>query len=237
EIELEDAQVTFREPASIEDIVVSEGRPVMGESRRFEFGIERVLDNNSSIEANAFFDTTVGRGIGLIGMPLVGAGQGFNQFVGEQNGNAQGVRIVYSRRIGSRFSTAGGYSFGTGQRLSADAISDPSELFETAVFHTVFGQFEADLKTGTNVKTIFRLSPDATVFAIDPFRGRLAIYDPSLSVMVTQNLPTLGLPIRAEATVDARNLFDFHAGVAGEEGGVRISSQRRMLRGGILVRF
>ena len=37
----------------------------MNKSSRFEFGIERVLDNRSSIEANVFFDTTVGRGVGL----------------------------------------------------------------------------------------------------------------------------------------------------------------------------
>ena len=46
----------------------------------------------------------------------------------------------------------------------------------------------------------------------------MAIYDPSLSVMVTQSLPTLGLPIRAEAIIDARNLFDYQTGVNGEEG-------------------
>ena len=105
------------------------------------------------------------------------------------------------------------------------------------LFQSFFGQFEADLKTGTNVKTIFRLSPQATVFAIDPFQGRLAIYDPSLSILVTQNLPTLGFPFHAEAVVDARNLFGFQTGVSGEEGTLRMNSQGRMLRGGILVRF
>ncbi len=93
------------------------------------------------------------------------------------------------------------------------------------------------MKTGTQVKTIFRLSPQATVFAIDPFQGRLAIYDPSLSVLVTQSLPNLGLPIRAEAIVDARNLFDFQTNVSNEEGTLQLNSQRRTFRGGILVRF
>ena len=87
------------------------------------------------------------------------------------------------------------------------------------------------------MRTIFRFSPDATIFAIDPFRGRVAIYDPSLSVMVTQSLPSLGLPIRAEATLDARNLFDQQTAVSGDEGMLRLTGQRRMLRGGILVRF
>ena len=33
-----------------------------------------------------------------------------------------------------------------------------------------------------------RFSPNATVFAIDPFAGRLGVYDPSLSIQVTQDL-------------------------------------------------
>ena len=93
------------------------------------------------------------------------------------------------------------------------------------------------MKTGTQVKTIFRLSPQATVFAIDPFQGRLAIYDPGLSVLVTQSLPNWGLPIRAEAIVDARNLFDFQTNINSEEGSLKLNSQGRTLRGGILVRF
>jgi hypothetical protein len=55
--------------------------------------------------------------------------------------------------------------------------------------------------------------------------------------LVTQSLPTLGLPIRAEAIVDARNLLDFQTGVSSEEGSLRLNSGRRMLRGGISVRF
>ena len=101
----------------------------------------------------------------------------------------------------------------------------------------LFGQLEADLKTGTNVKTIFRLSPEATVFAIDPFQGRLTIYDPGLSVLVTQQIPTWGLPIHAEAIIDARNLFDFRNGVFGDEGSLRLNSGGKAIRGGILVRF
>lgn len=237
EIELEDAQVIFREPVAVEDVLIDSGRPQLNKSSRFEFGIERVLDNRSSIEANAFFDTTFSRGVGLVSMPFDSSSSGFNEFVGNQQGGAQGVRVVYSRRISGRLSASGGYSFGTGQRLSAAQVSNPAELFEEAVFQTVFGQFEADLHNGTNVKTIFRLSPQATVFAIDPFQGRLAIYDPSLSILVTQNLPTLGLPFTAEAIVDARNIFDFQTGAAGEDGLLKLSGNRRMIRGGILVRF
>jgi hypothetical protein len=237
-IQLEDEPVTFTDPVAVEDIVVQSGKPQMNKSRRIEFGIERVLDNKSSIEANAFFDTTLGRGVGLTNTPFDSLdGSGFSEFVSNQQGRSQGLRVVYSRRLSGRFSTAAGYAFGTGQKLSADGITNPANLFDNGFFQSVFGQFEADLKTGTNVKTIFRLSPQATIFAIDPFQGRLAIYDPTLSVLVTQALPNLGLPFHAEAVVDARNLFGLQTGVATEDGTLRLNSQGRALRGGILVRF
>ena len=237
-IELEDAQVMFRDPAVMQDFVVENEKPQMNKSRRFEFGIERVLDNKSSIEANAFFDATLGRGVGFTSQPFDALdSEGFGEFTGNQQGKAQGVRVVYSRRLSGRFSTSAGYSFGSGQRISEEGLTNPAELFQQDYFQSFYGQFEADLKTGTNVRTIFRLSPQATVFAIDPFQGRLAIYDPGLSIMVTQSLPTLGLPFHAEAVVDARNLFGFRTGVSGEEGGLRLNSQQRALRGGILVRF
>lgn len=236
-IDLEDTQVAFEEPVAVDDLVVENGRPQLNKSRRFEFGIERVLDNNSSIEANAFFDLTPGRGVGLANLPFDAIGGEFSEFVGNQQGRAQGLRVVYNRRINGTFSTAAGYSFGNGQKLSGQPLTNPSNIFDSGFFQSFFGQVEADFSTGTNVRTVLRLSPQATVFAIDPFQGRLAIYDPSLSVLVTQNLPTLGLPFHAQAVVDARNIFDFQTGIATEDGVLRVNSQRRALRGGILVRF
>jgi hypothetical protein len=218
--------------------VTVNGKPKLNKSSRFEFGIERVLDNNSSIEATAFFDLTAANGVGLTNVPLdTLEGTGFGEFVANQQGRAQGLRVVYNRRLGSILSAAAGYSFGTGQKISARGLTNPAQFFDSGLFQSVFGQLSADFDTGTNVKTIFRLSPQATVFAIDPFQGRLAIYDPSLSVLVTQDLPTLGLPFHAQAMVDARNVFGFQNGIATEDGILRVNSQQRVLRGGILVRF
>ena len=237
-MDLEGESVAFTEPVSVEDLFVVNGKPQMNKSRRLEFGVERILDKNSSIEANVFFDSTLSRGVGLnsFAFDTLG-GDGFSEFTSNQQGNASGVRVVYNRRISGVFSTSAGYAFGNGKKLSRSAITNPSNVFESDFFQSFFAQLAADLKTGTSVKTVFRLSPQATVFAIDPFRGRLAIYDPGLSVLVTQSLPTFGLPIRAEAVVDARNLFDFQAGVFANEGTLKVNAQRRMLRGGIQVRF
>jgi hypothetical protein len=236
-IELEGTQVLFREPFAVQDFVVENDKPQLNKSTRFEFGVERILDNSSSVEANVFFDFTSGRGVGLINMPIGFLGNEADKFVANQQGKAQGLRVVYSRRFNGIFSTSAGYSFGNGQKVSEQAITNPANVFENDYFQTVFGQVDADLRTGTHVKTVFRLSPQATVFAIDPFQGRMTIYDPGLSVVVTQSLPTLGLPIRAEAILDGRNLLDFQTGINGEDGSLKLTSQRRMFRGGIMVRF
>lgn len=235
-VELEDTSVVFREQLAPPVVAIEDGKAVMNKSRRLEFGIERILDSRSSVEATAFFDSVAGRGVGLVNLPFSTLSPE-NTFVANQQGKTQGVRIVYSRRFNGIFSASAGYSFGKGQKLSPAALTNPAEVFVDDFFQSFVGQVNASLSTGTRVKTIFRLSPDATVFAIDPFQGRLAIYDPSLSVLVTQTLPTLGLPIRAEAVIDARNLLDTQTGVNGEEGGLRLNSQRRILRGGISVRF
>jgi hypothetical protein len=235
---MEGRSVAFTEPMSVEDLFVVNGRPRMNKSSRLEFGIERVLDNRSSIEVNAFLDTTAGRGVGLYSFALDTLdGTGFGEFVANQLGHATGLRLVYSRRLNGTLTTHVGYSFGKGQKISEIASKNPSDVFENDFFHSFFAELVADFKTGTNVKTVLRLSPEATVFAIDPFQGRLAIYDPGLSVLVTQSLPSLGLPIRAEAIVDARNIFDFQSGTFTDDGGIRANAQRRMVRGGIQVRF
>lgn len=237
-IDLEGESIGFSEPVSVDDLVLAGGKPKINKSRRLEFGIERVIDNRSSVEANAFFDTILRRGVGLNSLPFDTLGNdGFGEFVVNQQGTTQGIRVVYTRRLNELFTATAGYSAGSGQKLSAAAITDPLHVFEGAFFQSVFGQLAVDLKTGTSVKTIFRLSPQATVFAIDPFKGRLAIYDPGLSILVTQNLPTFGLPLRATAILDARNIFDFQTGISGEDGSLKLTGLQRMLRGGIQVRF
>lgn len=237
-VDLEGADITFRDPVAVDDLVVANNKPQMNKSTRFEVGLERVLDNRSSVEMNAFFDATLGRGVGLNSIAFDTLdGNGLGDFVANQQGRSEGVRVVYSRRLSGPLTASAGYSFGRGQKLSAKAFTDPSDVFETSFFQSFFGQLTANLNSGTNIKTVFRLSPAATVFAIDPFKGRLAIYDPGLSVIITQSIPTLGLPFRAEAVLDGRNLLDFQSGIRSRDGGLRLSSQNRMLRGGILVRF
>jgi hypothetical protein len=235
----EGGEVIFRQPVA-QPIAFVGGRAVMGQSRRLEFGVERVLDNRSNVEATAFMDLTSGRGVGLMANSL-SAFSGDNAAemlsVANQEGSARGIRVVYSRRLNRVWSASAGYSFGRGQKLSADGITNPSELFNNGLFQSGAVQVAGDWSTGTHVQTVFRFSPQATVFAIDPFAGRLAVYDPSLSIQITQDLPTFGLPVRAQAVIDARNLLDFQSRASNGETVLEVCPTGRSVRGGISVRF
>ena len=235
----EEGDVIFRQMQA-QPVAFVSGRAVMGRSRRLEFGVERALDNRSSVEATAFLDMTSGRGVGLFASPLSafsGDASAALSSVANQQGSARGLRAVYSRRLSHVWSASAGYSFGRGQKLSPRGITNPAEIFDSGFFQSMAIQLAGDWSRGTHVQTVFRFSPEATVFAIDPFAGRLAVYDPSLSIQVTQDLPTFGLPVRAQAVIDARNLLDIHARTNDGATMLRIGPNGRALRGGILLRF
>ncbi|HET9479516.1 MAG TPA: carboxypeptidase-like regulatory domain-containing protein [Pyrinomonadaceae bacterium] len=235
----ENEQVVFRRQA-LRPVAFVDGQAVVERSHRLEFGVERVLDNSSNVEATAFFDTTSGRGVGLLSSPATAfsghAGDTFAS-VANQQGSSRGVRVVYTRRLNRVWTASAAYAFGRGQRLSGAGFTSPAELFENGLFQTAALQLGAGFRSGTQVRTVFRFSPEATVFAIDPFAGRLGVYDPSLSIQVTQDLPSFGLPVRAEAILDARNLLD--AQIASDNGEfiTFVGNGRRSVRGGISVRF
>jgi hypothetical protein len=235
----EGLQVPFRD-AGRRPVAYVDGRAVMDRSHRLEFGVERVIDNRSSLEGAAFFDTTLDRGVGLLNTPMTAfsgvTGQTFID-VANQQGASRGIRLVYTRRLSRMWTASGGYSFGRGQRLASGDISQPAGIFAGGLFQTAAFQLAADLGTHTNIRTVLRFSPNATVFAIDPFAGRLAVYDPSLSVQVTQELPSFGLPVRAEAIIDARNLLDVQPSTENGEVLTQLSTSRRSVRGGISLRF
>jgi Carboxypeptidase regulatory-like domain len=237
--EFEDSQIIFREPEST-PVAYVDGRAVMERSSRLEFGVERVLDNESSVEATAFIDMTSNRGLGLFSEPLSAfSGEGGASLlnVANQEGAARGLRVVYTRRVSRILNASAGYAVGRGQQLSTKGLTNPSELFENGFFQTAAFEMNANLDTGTRVRTVFRFSPRATVFAIDPFAGRVAVYDPSLSILITQELPTFGLPVRAQAVLDARNLLDTQTSTEDGETYMSVDAARRSLRGGISVRF
>ncbi|MGH9900986.1 MAG: carboxypeptidase regulatory-like domain-containing protein, partial [Pyrinomonadaceae bacterium] len=159
----EDTPVIFREQEDA-PVALVDGRAVMERSRRLEFGVERVLDNSSSVEATAFFDTTDGRGVGLLSAPVTsfsGENGAALLNVANQQGAARGLRVVYTRRISSFIKASAGYSFGRGQQLSPEGITSPDQIFQDGFFQTAAAQVDADVADGTRVRTVLRFSPGA----------------------------------------------------------------------------
>src|ERR1043166_7279276 len=186
----EDEQVVFRRQP-LRPVAFVDGQAVLERSHRLEFGVERVLDNSSNVEATAFFDTTSGRGVGLLSGPASAfSGRTGDAFldIANQQGSSRGIRLVYTRRLNRVWTASAGYAFGRGQQVSSEGFSSPAELFESGLFQTAAFQLAAGFRSGTQVRTVLRFSPEATVFAIDPFAGRLGVYDPSLRIQVTQHL-------------------------------------------------
>ena len=242
--EFEGEDVVIDDPAAYQMTAAksASGEPLIERTRRLEFGIERVIDDASRIEATAFFDTTDDRPIGLMRLSGQGLRGDDSASVTEQEGAARGVRVVYARRLSDRASVSAGYSFGRGQSLAPLAGVEqsqfaPQDLFRDGYFQTGAAQLDAEPLRGTQVQAIVRFSSQATVFAVDPFAGQLAVYDPSLSIVIKQELPSFGLPLRLRAIVDARNLLDASAQSEDAETSVVVNSLRRSVRGGISVRF
>ncbi|HEV2667973.1 MAG TPA: TonB-dependent receptor [Blastocatellia bacterium] len=222
--------------------------PILDRSQRFEVGVERAFgEGNTSIEASVFYDLISGHGVGLLALPLEASPetQATFQQVAHQitamNGAARGVRVMLNRRLNDHLTASAGYSFGRGSRLDNAPIDSitPAQLFRGGFFQVATAKLDLDLtkQTGTRVSTVIRLSPSAVVFAIDPFAGRMSVYDPNINVYVTQELPSFGLPMRWEALVDVRNLLNQALGA--EDGGVQLASARarRTLRGGLAFRW
>jgi hypothetical protein len=236
-VNLESGEIVFSEPRAV--AITDEGTPVMDRSYRLQFGAEQVLSDKSSIEMMAFFDTISGHGVGLLAIPLDGGGSGPVLRGEQQNGSARGMRVVYRRRVNSVIDGAVGYAFGQGQRLDERGITEPAQLFSNELFHVFSAQVAANfVSTGTKVSTVLRLAPEQAVFAIDPFQGQIATYDPNLSLSLSQEIPDFGfLPGQWEAMVDLRNLLDQQASISDERSELVASRFRRLVRVGLSLRF
>ncbi|HEX8181415.1 MAG TPA: carboxypeptidase-like regulatory domain-containing protein, partial [Pyrinomonadaceae bacterium] len=158
---MEDGAIVFPE-MSEQTVAFVDGRAVAERSRRLEFGVERVLDNRSSIEATAFFDTTDGRGVGLLNMPLNAFAEQNGaalMSVADQQGAARGLRVVYTRRLSMFLQASAGYSIGRGQALAPAAAGEaatPDQIFRSAYFQTAAAQLDSDIRPGTRVRTVLR---------------------------------------------------------------------------------
>jgi hypothetical protein len=239
-VNLESGEIEFAEPKPVaaSDPLVPDSAPRPERSYRLQFGAEHALSDRSSVEMMAFFDTVSGHGVGLLAIPNDIEADPVLRGV-EQRGRTRGLRVVYHRRVNDVIDGAVGYSFGEGQQFDDRGASDPSGLFSNRTFHVFSAKIDANfVRTGTRVSTVLRLAPEKAVFAIDPFQGQIATYDPNLSLSFVQQLPSAGfLPGQWQAIVDLRNLFDQQASVSDDRQELLASRFNRIIRIGVSLRF
>jgi len=235
-VNLESGEIEFSEPKAV---AVAGGQPVMERSYRLEIGGEQILSDKSSLEVMGFLDTVSGHGVGLLAIPNEAAQSSPTFRCEEQSGRTRGLRVVYHRHFNKIIDGSVGYSFGEGQQLDSRGITTPANLFRNGLFNVVSAKVDANfVNTGTKVSTVLRLSPGQAVFAIDPFQGQLSTYDPNLSVLVTQELPSLSfIPGQWAAVIDLRNLLDQQTSVADERQELIASRFHRVVRVGLSLRF
>ena len=65
----------------------------------------------------------------------------------------------------------------------------------------------------------------------------MGVYDPNLSIYVTQALPNFGLPVKCQALIDVRNLLNQMNGVEGENIQLVAARSQRSVRGAISFRW
>jgi hypothetical protein len=237
-VNLEAGEIEFSDPKPVAVSGVGDPQPVMDRSFRLQFGAEQALSDKSSIEMMAFLDTISGHSVGLLAVPNdAQADRSFRAI--EQNGAARGLRVVYHRRLNGVVSASVGYAFGEGQQLDPRGITEPASFFRDAPFQVFSAKVDADfVRSGTHVSTVLRMAPSRAVLAIDPFQGQIATYDPNVSVLFTQDLPSISfIPGQWQAIVDLRNLFDQQGSISDERQEMVASRFHRLVRVGVSLRF
>jgi hypothetical protein len=236
-IKLESGEITLPEQRPVACGLNNE--PLLDRSYRVQVGGEQILSEVSSVEVMAFLDTISGHSVGLLALPSDRTGIEPLLKGQEQSGQSRGVRVVYHRRLNKILDGSIGYSFGQGQRFDSRGISDPASLFTNGLFQMVSAKIDASFaSTGTRISTVVRLAPSRAVFAIDPFQGQMTTYDPNISVLITQELPTFGfIPGQWTAIVDLRNLLDQQATISDDRQELIASRFHRLVRVGVSLRF
>jgi hypothetical protein len=144
------------------------------------------------------------------------------------------VRLFVDRGF-KNFDAGVGYTVATAQELSRSVASESNiaEQLSQRQFHVVTARIKTDLDiTNTQLTAVYRWVSPYAATSIDPYQTNVEYNDPTLSITVSQNLPTWGMfPGKVQAILDARNLLEQPA-----NGHTQISIPR-FVKGGINIRF
>jgi hypothetical protein len=124
---------------------------------------------------------------------------------------------------------------GIGVSSRARSFEDLIAQLRMQRFHTITTRFHANLPlTSTQLTAIYQWMPKVSAVPIDPYQTFSESNEPTLSIIVAQDLPTLR-PFggRVQAIVDARNLLE--PSLSGR--GVQLAQSPRLVKGGLNIQF
>lgn len=198
----------------------------------FEVGLTQIISESFQLSAAVFRDE-----IGTQAF-LIDAEDGSRAFliVDGTGMPASGVRLVLDRELRG-FDLSVGYTYASAFGFSPD-VDSPEDLRSAASrqqFHILTGRVNRKIDlTQTEITAVYRWAPGHPLAPVDPYQLFAEYNDPTLSLTVAQDLPSVGLlPAKLQAVLDARNLFE-------PDFGSRRTVQAgypRILKGGINFKF
>lgn len=229
--EFETTKVDFKGPVQIINL---SPQTELQNNQRYEVGYSHTFKDRSRLETTLFWDKVSSRAL----LQATNSESESSQDLtinNIQSANNKGLRVVFSQPITSNVSAMVGYSFGQGQELDFSSNGQPS--VSVGYFHIFTGKLAAQLvSTGTKISAVVRVASPNAFLAIDPFEKQLKMFDPNVSIYLTQAVPMFSfIPGRWEATLDARNLLDLQIG--NQHTKPVLSQYWRTVRGGVSVRF
>ena len=148
---------------------------------------------------------------------------------------SQGFRVHLNRRL-RNFEMGAGFTTATGVGFNKPAeLDEMRNQLERRRFQVVAVRFKADLDaTQTEIMAVYRWVSGFSASRIDPYQRMVEYNDPTLSLSIAQNLPTLRMfPAKLQAIIDARNLFEQSFGPQRTQ----IAQYPRLVKGGINIKF
>lgn len=197
-----------------------------------EIGMSRFLDDATKFSVAGFQDRSNYRAL-FVTAP--DGRHGLLIFDGKSI-PSQGLRFFLNREF-KGFETGLGYTVASGAGLPPTAVT--LEEIKTQIskrpFHVVTARLKTDFDlTNTEFVAVYRWVSKYAAGPIDPYQQTVEYGDPTLSISITQNLPTFGaIPAKVQAIFDARNLFEQPFGSSRSQ----LAVSPRYVKGGINIRF
>jgi hypothetical protein len=206
--------------------------PALERYSHSEATFKHFFSENTELSAAMFRDLAQTQAL-FVGLP---GGRTGVLILDTRRSPSEGFRVHLDRRFrsfeaGLGFTTATGVGFANPD----STVNDMRNQLTRQRTQVVAARFKADLDaTQTEITAVYRWVSNFSASRIDPYQRLVEYNDPTLSLSIAQNLPTLRMfPAKLQAIVDARNLFEQSFGPQRTQ----IAQYPRLVKGGINIKF